>query len=162
MSCSWGDNLLFRYDGEQAIRGLEAGWKEAWDNIYWRYYLWLLPFSKDSSSSSLFSRSLLFMKGNLRLKLIFCFALGPRFRVPVDLGRKCLNSCDFKNISISKIAASLFSTLVWSWMMNQWLWGKRASRHHTARLLRSLFGRFTLEGRHTKTEEHTCFNTKKM
>ena len=48
-------------------------------------HLWLLPFSKDSSSSSLFSRSLLFMKGNFLLKLIFCFALGPRLRVPVDL-----------------------------------------------------------------------------
>ena len=50
-------------------------------------HLWLLPFSKDSSSSSLFSRSLLFMNGNFLLKLIFCFALGPRLRVPVDLDK---------------------------------------------------------------------------
>ena len=55
-----------------------------------RFYLWLLPFSKDSSSSSLFSRSLLFMKGNFLLKLIFCFALGPRLRVPVDLNKQGL------------------------------------------------------------------------
>ena len=53
-----------------------------------RFYLWLLPFSKDSSSSSLLSRSLLFMKGNFLLKLIFCFALGPRLRVPVDLHKE--------------------------------------------------------------------------
>ena len=34
--------------------------------------LWLVPLSKDSSSSSLLSRSLDFMKGNRRLKEIFC------------------------------------------------------------------------------------------
>ena len=60
-----------------------------------RLYLWLLPFSKDSSSSSLFSRSLLFMKGNFLLKLIFCFALGPRLRVPVDLHKVGLMIRDY-------------------------------------------------------------------
>ena len=66
-------------------KGCKSGvkiWKQGRTN---KIHLWLLPFSKDSSSSSLFSRSLLFMKGNFLLKLIFCFALGPRLRVPVDL-----------------------------------------------------------------------------
>ena len=65
-----------------------------------RFYLWLLPFSKDSSSSSLLSRSLLFMKGNFLLKLIFCFALGPRLRVPVDLHNE--GSLLFYEIGLTK------------------------------------------------------------
>ena len=65
-----------------------------------RFYLWLLPFSKDSSSSSLLSRSLLFMKGNFLLKLIFCFALGPRLRVPVDLHKE--GSFLFDEIGLTK------------------------------------------------------------
>ena len=52
-------------------------------------YLWLLPFSNESSSSSLFNRSRLFMKGNFLLKLIFCFPCC-LFNVPVDLESKCL------------------------------------------------------------------------
>ena len=73
---------------------LQRVWKgcksREYNNKHFRnqFYLWLLPFSKDSSSSSLFSRSLLFMKGNFLLKLIFCFALGPRLRVPVDLHKE--------------------------------------------------------------------------
>ena len=49
-------------------------------------HLWLLPFSKESSSSNLFNLSLLFMKGNFLLKLIFCLPWPwCLFSVPVDL-----------------------------------------------------------------------------
>ena len=59
-------------------------------------HLWLLPFSKESSSSNLLSLSLLFMKGNFRLKLIFCFPCC-LFKVPVDLGNNIFFKTLIKN-----------------------------------------------------------------